>query len=666
MVKEAHIHESDFSGTTALPILKQMLNHKEIEYEENLGSKEGESPVNEWDYLSGYHNLAEKIQSRIESKDKFFSLEFFPPRTKGGAVNLLARFDRLREGDPLFCDVTWHPAGNPAGDTETSSMSIANAALNYSGLETMLHMTCCMQTKAQITQHLQRAKSLGIRNILALRGDPPHGDESWSPPEDGFHYAVDLVRHIREEFGDYFIICIAGYPTGHPEAESYESDLQHLKEKVDAGADFIITQLFFKAETFKNFVEDCRAVGITCPILPGIMPIQSYDSLRHIVKLSKLDVPQEIMEIVAPLKDNDEAIRNFGIHQACELIKQLFLMDIAPGIHFYTLNREVSTASILKQLGLWASSPRKPLPWRTAANFKRCTEDVRPIFWSTRPQAYVYRTQHWDEFPNGRWGSSESPAFGELKDYYLFYLKCRSSKDELLGMWGETLEEEEDVWQVFYNYISGETNKHGKKVTKIPWNENELSPETTLVKDNLKEFNKRGILTINSQPNVNGASSEDPLVGWGMPGGYVYQKAYVEFFTCKENVEALKEVLSLFPRVNYHIVNKDGTENVNNCHKHRPIAVTWGAFPGTEIIQPTIVDQESFLAWKDEAFGLWEEQWGKLYPENSKSHQMIKHIANNYYLVNLVDNDYPKESCLWDVLEAMFAWRGLKEEHNKK
>lgn len=109
--------------------------------------------------------------------------------------------------------------------------------------------------------------------------------------------------------------------------------------QVDAGADFIITQLFFKAQTFIRFVRDCRALGINCPILPGIMPIQSYDSLRHIVKLSKLDVPEDIMAVVGPLKDNDEAIRNYGIHQMCTLIRELFDADMAPGVHFYTLNR---------------------------------------------------------------------------------------------------------------------------------------------------------------------------------------------------------------------------------------------------------------------------------------------------------------------------------------
>lgn len=166
------------------------------------------------------------------------------------------------------------------------------------------------------------------------------------------------MRHIREYYGNYFTICVAGYPTGHPEALSYEEDLIHLKEKVpldeilsvslischafvkvDAGADFIITQLFFRAETFIKFVTDCRNLGINVPIIPGIMPIQSYDSLRHITKLSKLEVPEEIVNVLTPIKDNDEAIRNYGVQQAVTMIRELFKASVAPGIHFYTLNR---------------------------------------------------------------------------------------------------------------------------------------------------------------------------------------------------------------------------------------------------------------------------------------------------------------------------------------
>ncbi|XP_042562450.1 methylenetetrahydrofolate reductase [Clupea harengus] len=544
--------------------------------------------------------LRDKMRRRIESGDRWFSLEFFPPRTASGAVNLISRFDRMGSGGPLFIDITWHPAGDPGSDKETSSMMIASTAVNYCGLETLLHLTCCNQTQDAITGYLKKAKRLGLKNIMALRGDPVGSD--WEEDEKGFNYATDLVKHVRCEFDDYFDVCVAGYPTGHPEAESYAADLRHLKEKVDAGADFIITQLFFRAETFLTFLKDCRAIGITCPILPGIFPIQGYQSLRQLVKLSKLEVPEEIMEVIEPIKDNDAAIRNFGIQQAVEMCRVLLDSGDVPGLHFYTLNREVATMEVLRQLGLWVEDPRRPLPWAVSANPKRKVEDVRPIFWASRPKSYIYRTQDWDEFPNGRWGNSSSPAFGELNDYYLFYLKSKSAKEALLQMWGEELTSEDSVFEIFTNYIMSEPNRNGHKVMCLPWNDDPLAPETNLLKNELEKVNRRGVLTINSQPSINGKPSSDPITGWGPPGGYVFQKAYLEFFTSSENVTALLKVLKKYePRVNYHIVNVQG-RNITNAHDMQPNAVTWGIFPGREIVQPTVVDPVSFMFWKVSAY----------------------------------------------------------------
>ena len=230
----------------------------------------------------------------------------------------------MRRGNPLFVDITWGAGGNPGGDTETSSIKIAETSVQYLGLETMLHMTCVGAGKDEITGHLDKAKRLGLRNILALRGDLPTTEETWEFMPGRFNYGTDLVKHIRDQYGDHFTVCVAGYPGGHPDAVSYEEDLRHLKEKVEAGSDFIITQLFFSVSTFRKFVTDCRALGITCPIIPGILPIQTYDSLRHIVKLSKLEVPKEITDVVEPLRDNNEAIQNYGVHQATQMIRELF------------------------------------------------------------------------------------------------------------------------------------------------------------------------------------------------------------------------------------------------------------------------------------------------------------------------------------------------------
>ena len=611
-------------------------------------------------------SLIEKINSRLASKDKFFSLEFFPPRTKSGAVNLMSRLERMGYGHPLFVDITWHPAGNPSGDSETSSTMITHTAINYVGIESMLHMTCLDCPKTSITGYLAKCRNLGIRNILALRGDAPHVKKEGEDDSEKHKYATDLVKQIREEHGQEFTVCVAGYPQGHPEADSYELDLLRLREKVDAGADFIITQLFFKTSTFKRFVDDCRAVGIDCPIIPGVMPIQSYDSLRHIVKLSKLDVPPEISKVIVPLKGNDDAIRNFGVHQAVDMIRDLFTSGYAGGVHIYTLNREVAATSILKKLGLWKSDLPRSLPFKLPADPKRVNEEIRPIFWNKRSKTYVYRTRHWDEFPNGRWGNAASPAFGDLKDYHLFYLASRTPIEEQKAMWGSSLTCEEDVWDVFTRYLTGEPNSDGIVVNKLIFNEEPLDAETELIADKLAAVNKRGILTVNSQPSVNCAPSNDSRVGWGPPGGYVFQKAYLEFFTSEENVIALMQVLGRYPSVNFQAINHNASFNCTNLHKLEPNAVTWGVFPCCEIKQPTIVDPVSFRYWSEEAFGLWTKQWGNLYEPESTSRKVIEHIATNYYLVTLVDNDFAKGNSLWNVLEDTFDRKKLNSILRKR
>ncbi|CAB3991290.1 methylenetetrahydrofolate reductase-like isoform X1, partial [Paramuricea clavata] len=544
-------------------------------------------------------SLIEKIKQSIGLEKKFFSLEFFPPRTPAGAANLIGKLEKFSSGSPLFCDVTWHAAGDPGGDKETSSMHIAGTILDYCGVEIMLHITCANETRETITRHLYKAKSMGIRNILALRGDPPHG-EDFEVVDEGLVYGTDLVKHIRQEFGDSFTICVAGYPQGHPDCSSYEEDLIHLKEKVDAGADFVITQLFFETKTFLKFVDDCREIGIDVPIIPGVMPIQSYDSLRHLVKLSKLSIPQDLLDAIQPIKDDDKAIRNYGVDYTVKMVNELFSNGV-PGIHFYTLNREVATTEILKQTSLWSLEPlyARSLPWKPSANVKRIKEEVRPIFWASRAKSYVHRTSEWDEFPNSRWGDSAAASFGDLSDYHLFYLRNRTKKETLLKMWGEQLTSVQDVYDVFVCYISGEKNVNGTKVTMLPWNEDELAPETSEVSEDLVELNRKGVLTINSQPHANAAKSTDPVFGWGGAGGYVYQKAYLEFFTRKEVVDKLLEVLGTnYPSVSYHVVDHTGEVDTISEDLASPVAVTWGVFPGKEIIQPTVVDPVSFQIWK--------------------------------------------------------------------
>lgn len=598
--------------------------------------------------------LIEQMKAQIASKDPWFSLEFFPPKTMEGAYDLFQRMKVLAQGQPLFCDVTWHPSNQPGNmEKPTSSMCVASTMLNYLNIQTMLHMTCCHQPKQNIKEHLITAKKQGIRNILALRGDSLPGQE-WNPKDNDLTHAKDFVKFIKDEHEDHFVIAVAGYPVGHPECPSYEDDLRHLKDKVDAGADFVISQLFFDAKTFINFVADCRKSKITCPIIPGILPIQSYDSLRHISKLAKLEVPKNIVDTIQPIKGNDEAIRNFGIFQAVEMCRALLNSDHAPGLHFYTLNRDYATNSILKQLGLLTADIQRTLPWKPSANYARMDEEIRPIFWNLRPQSYICRTSNWDNFPNGRWGNSSLASFGNLTDYYMFYLN-QPPKTELLKMWGTQLEEEKDVWNVFKLYITGETNENGIKVSMIPWHDDALSPETSLIAKELASLNSQGVLTINSQPAINGLPSSDPVFGWGNPNGYVYQKAYLEFFVSKEKSEILNEILLKYPQVNYNIVNSQGDINYSNCDETQPIAVTWGVFPGQEILQPTVVDPIAFNIWKQEAFDLWKTNWGNLYPPKSESQNIINYFHDNYLLVNLVDNEFTKPTCLWTITAKMLA-----------
>lgn len=173
------------------------------------------------------------------------------------------------------------------------------------GVDVLMHMTCTFMTREKVLDCLDQAQKKGIRNILALRGDPPRGATDWVHNENGFNYAVDLVRFIRETYGDYFTICVAGYPEVHLTATSREDDIKHLKEKVDAGADFIITQLFYDNQIFYQWVADCRAVGINVPIIPGMMPILGYDRFTRMCKFTKTIVPQEITDALEQIKHDD-------------------------------------------------------------------------------------------------------------------------------------------------------------------------------------------------------------------------------------------------------------------------------------------------------------------------------------------------------------------------
>jgi len=196
-------------------------------------------------------------------------------------------------------------------------------------------------------------------------------------------------------------------------------------------------------------------------------------------------------------------------------------------------------------------------------------------------------------------------------------------------LWGEP-QSEQDIFNVFTRYCKGELNA-------LPWNDVGLSPETEVIISPLVRLNHSGFLTINSQPRVNAADSTDPKFGWGGAGGFVYQKAYVEFFASPDNYKALIQEMENFPSLSYVCANMSG-DFASNLRS--PCAVTWGVFPGKEITQPTVVDPDAFLVWKDEAFSLWKTQWAKIYEVGSSPHNAIMKMHDTYYLIAVVDNNF--------------------------
>ena len=173
------------------------------------------------------------------------------------------------------------------------------------------------------------------------------------------------------------------------------------------------------------------------------------------------------MDTIEEMKNDDEAIRKYGVKLATDMCRELLQSDEVPGIHFYTLNREIATIEILKAIGLWKKyQVHRPLPWKHSAHTKRTKEDVRPIFWAIRPKSYIHRTSSWDEFPNGRWGNSSAPSFSELTDHHLFFLRSPKGKESRSKMWGSMLDCIEDVYHVFQCYLSGKENRWGNKVSK--------------------------------------------------------------------------------------------------------------------------------------------------------------------------------------------------------
>lgn len=280
-----------------------------------------------------------------DSSEPLFSFEFFPPKTEEGERNLLKAVEALKPLDPAFVSVTY----GAGGSTRDKTLEVVDRIRTEYGLEAMAHFTCVSATVDELRSTLDSLTELGVENVLALRGDPPEGGE-WTATEGGLTYSSELVELIRNEY-PHFAIGAACFPETHIAATSPEDDLRHLKEKVDAGADMLVTQLFFDNALYFGFVERARAIGIEVPIVPGVMPITNVAQITRITELCGSDLPAPLQAELQSRADDPEAVQEFGVAFATLQCAEL-LAGGAPGIHFYTLNRSPATRAILSALRL--------------------------------------------------------------------------------------------------------------------------------------------------------------------------------------------------------------------------------------------------------------------------------------------------------------------------
>ena len=283
------------------------------------------------------------IKSPLANDDRLFSVEFFPPKSDEAAQQLVHTARRIQPYRPDFVSITYGAGGN----TRSRTLSYARKLQQDYGYSVMPHLTCVGHSREELKQIINEFKVAGIQKIMALRGDPPKSQTRFTPHPDGLSYANQLVELIHEVYPQCEI-GVAGYPEKHPEARSMDEDLANLKRKVDAGASFITTQLFFENAVYFKFVEQCRAIGISVPILPGIMSITSYDQILRFCEMCNASIPAELE---AQLKSAGEASQAAAIGtQWCHQQVKELLENGAPGIHLYILNKSDSVISLIQQL----------------------------------------------------------------------------------------------------------------------------------------------------------------------------------------------------------------------------------------------------------------------------------------------------------------------------
>ncbi|KAI3604823.1 methylenetetrahydrofolate reductase [Moniliophthora roreri] len=603
--------------------------------------------------------LSEKI-STYPSSHPFYTFEFFPPRTDQGFENLLPRIARLSKLSPLAISITW----GAGGSTKDRSLDLASMTQGE-GTETILHLTCTNMMQGMVDDALRAAKDRGIQNVLALRGgerltDPPRGKEEWIPIDPRFQHGVDLVSYIRSkgEFKDHFCIGVAAYPDGHPDKlVSPEAELDSLKAKVDAGADFIITQLFYDTENFLDTNGDSYA-GITLPIIPGIMPIQTYSSFLRLVKLCGSSVPSKILEDLEVIKYDDQLVKDYGVQLAISMIQHIAQSDAGvKGVHFCTLNLEKSVTRVLEGLQWTGTRPYAYHHNRLIESSTDLTEHtINPstaLSTALSGTREIPKSQHeagtgelnnadsWDDFPNGRFGDHKSPAWA-LGEGDLWGNLGLIITNKTLESWGPP-QTPDDLTNLFLKHLRG-------KIHTTPFSPSPLSAESQSILPYLEKLTRKGLWTVGSQPAVDGIHSDDPIVGWGPRGGYVYQKAFVEFFCDADGVDEIEKKVEEKGGgwVSWFAGSFSG-EIRSNMPEDGRNAVTWGVFPGQEIVQTTTIEKEGFGSWKEEAFSIWLK-WASYYPPQSAERALLDKVRREKWLVSVVHHDYKDKDALWEFL----------------
>jgi methylenetetrahydrofolate reductase (NADPH) len=284
-----------------------------------------------------------KITEILKQRKFIFSCEFFPPKTEEGMAQLFEAAQELKELDPGYVSVTYGAGGSTRGKT----VRIVQRIKYDFGIESMAHLTCVGHSRDELKAILDHIRDAGIENVIALRGDPPKGQTDFVPHPDGFRYAADLVRMIRESYP--FCVAVGGYPEGHPESTSLEEDWDRLAEKVRAGADLVITQLFFDNADFFRFEKRMREKGVNVPIIPGIMPITNYGQIVRFTQMCGAKIPPQVARDLEPIQNDAEAVAAYGVEFATKQCEELIRRGV-PGLHFYTLNKSKSTKKIIQNL----------------------------------------------------------------------------------------------------------------------------------------------------------------------------------------------------------------------------------------------------------------------------------------------------------------------------